>query len=136
MEQNDISKIIEKNLSLMQRPIDEQNSFQRAIAYERIGGNNNYWNGFPCLRTSFYYNPNNGEIIEFVNHKRRYNEVKKFFCRADLKIAVNGSRDCLRSGNYLRIVSCKDIFEEGPVQNKVIQKTIELFNENYGFKVN
>lgn len=132
MNQTEISQVVEKNLSLMQKPREEKYSFQRLMVFERIGGNNNYWKGFPCIRSNFYFNQENGEIVAFGKSHRVEDKIKDNYKEGTLKIAINLSEQNLDNRRYTKIVHCE--IDELPTCIDVINRTIEQYNETYGFK--
>ncbi len=130
-------EIVEKNLERM--TADREGGMPRLIRFESMGGNAGAWNGLSCVAANFVYDDITGKIFYFTN--KDYEVIPRMLKIPEIARNVVGN---LVQGTYRIAISFvqrpgKRVVDLIPHCNttdharKVLEETIKLYNEKYGF---
>ncbi len=108
------------------------------LGTESFGGNAGYWESFPCAGVRFYYDRGTGEIVTFGNFQNVRRQIRENFPEGIFKVAIlmGSKKPRVKRDLDYRII---EIYYESAqildVSRQVLEKSMEEFNERYGFDI-
>ena len=142
-----MERIVENNLKLMLSV--ESGGMQLLISRESMGGNADSWNNYPCVAARFNYDSETGEIVYFGNIQDLPKKIRNLNLASGLfRIAINSAP--YPEYNFLQRIwynffsyrvdsdyIIEYIPDDGEISDRAmnnLEKTIESYNNLYGFK--